>query len=154
MAVLVGLRPSSGTVTDSFSDAEKTFITTRKIAGAHPEVKIIAVSHSDQPATDKWLEAVGGAGKVEVLVDAERTTFGKWGLGLSGWWQVINPWSMIKLVQMGRQEGIWNRPTESGSRWQTAGTFAVDERGTVTFAKVATQADDVCNPVPAVKTVT
>ena len=49
-------------------------------------------------------------------------------------------WSVYKL---GKNEGIWNRPTESGSRWQTAGSFAVDDDGVVRWVQVARGADDV-----------
>lgn len=38
---------------------------------------------------------------------------------------------------------MWNRPTESGSRWQMPGGFAVDGRGVIKWAHVANTADDV-----------
>ncbi|PBP28746.1 hypothetical protein BUE80_DR000275, partial [Diplocarpon rosae] len=34
--------------------------------------------------------------------------------------------TLWEAYALGKREGIWNRPTESGSRWQTAGSFAVD----------------------------
>ena len=46
------------------------------------------------------------------------------------------------MFRLGRSEEIWNRPTESGSRWQTAGLFAVDGNGVVRYAHVAQAADD------------
>ena len=52
----------------------------------------------------------------------------------------MSMWSVYKL---GKEEGIWNRPTESGSRWQTAGSFAIDGEGLVRWAQVAGRADDV-----------
>lgn len=38
---------------------------------------------------------------------------------------------------------MWNRPTESGSRWQMAGNFTVDGNGKVRWVHVAETADDV-----------
>jgi hypothetical protein len=38
---------------------------------------------------------------------------------------------------------VWNRPTESGSRWQTAGSFAVDVGGVIRWVHVAKAADDI-----------
>lgn len=49
----------------------------------------------------------------------------------------------MNLVKMGREEGIWNRPTESGSRWQTAGAFAVDGTGKVRWVHVMADTSDV-----------
>lgn len=44
------------------------------------------------------------------------------------------------MFRLGR-EGIWNRPTESGSRWQESGAFAVDGKGVVRWAGRAEMAD-------------
>jgi hypothetical protein len=110
---------------------------------AYPDVRCIAVSHSDEPSTSKWIEAVGGAGEVEIIVDPERTTYGKWGLGVSSFWHVLNPWSMSNVLKVGREERIWNRPTESGSRWQISGTFSVDGNGVVRYVQVARAADEI-----------
>jgi len=101
------------------------------------------VSHSDQEATDKWIIAVGGEWDTHVIVDAEREVYAQWGLGVSSAWHVLNPWSMYSVWKLGKQENIWNKPTESGSRWQTSGSFAVDSQGTVRWAKVAKAADEI-----------
>lgn len=103
----------------------------------------MAVSHSDRDATSHWLQAVGGSGKVEVIVDHERNLYGAYGLGLSSFWHPLNPWSMASVVRLGRSEQIWNRPTESGSRWQTAGLFSIDQDGKIQYAHVAKAADDL-----------
>jgi len=89
------------------------------------------------------LESVGGPGHVDVVVDHERRLYGAYGLGISSFWHVLNPWSMSNVFKLGREEGIWNRPTESGSRWQTAGTFAASGTGVVKYAKVAAGADEI-----------
>lgn len=38
---------------------------------------------------------------------------------------------MMNVLSLARREGISNRPTESGTRWQTSGTFAIGEDGIV-----------------------
>lgn len=121
--------------------AEKTFLRLRSSASAHPDITFIAVSHSDQPSTDKWLEAVGGAGPIQMVVDLGRKVYAAWGLGTLGFWDVLNPagpWSVYKL---GKEEGIWNRPTETGSRWQSSGAFAVDGSGFIRWGQAAPSAD-------------
>ncbi|KAI9740666.1 MAG: hypothetical protein M1818_004630 [Claussenomyces sp. TS43310] len=121
--------------------SEKNFLDLRKVAGQHPEAHFIAVSHSDQESTDKWVSAVGGEWATSVIVDHERELYGAWGLGICSTWHLMNPWSMYSLYQLGKQENIWNRPTESGSRWQTSGSFAVDGNGVVRWAEVAQSGD-------------
>ena len=121
--------------------AEKTLLSLRSIASSHPSITCIAVSHSDRSSTDNWLAALGGAGNVRVIVDEEREIYAKWGLGVSSLWHVLSPWSMWSVFRLGREEGIWNRPTESGSRWQESGAFAVDGEGVVRWAGRAESAD-------------
>ncbi|MCJ1361936.1 hypothetical protein MMC16_001037 [Acarospora aff. strigata] len=123
--------------------AEKTFITLRSLAAAHPSVQFVAVSHSDAEATARWVTSVGGAGPVRVVVDAEREVYARWGLGVSSFWHVLSPWSMFSVFKLGREEGIWNKPTESGNRWQTAGSFGIDGQGIVKWSRPAQSADDV-----------
>ncbi|KAL1652027.1 hypothetical protein SLS58_000150 [Diplodia intermedia] len=124
--------------------AEKTFRNLREAASRNPDIRFVAVSHSDQAATDRWLDSLGGGkGSTELLIDAERDLFAQWGLGASSLWHVLSPWSMYSVYRLGRDEGIWNRPTESGNRWQMAGSFAVDGEGVVRWGGPAKQADDV-----------
>ena len=123
--------------------AEKTFLSLRATAERHPKIVFIAISHSDQTATDHWLEALSGPGSVQVIVDAKRDIYTKWGLGVSGWWHVLSPGSMWSVMKLGRGEGIWNRPTESGSRWQVAGSWAVDEEGVIRWGGPCGRADEV-----------
>ncbi len=52
---------------------------------------------------------------------------------------------MLSVFKLGREEGIWNKPTESGNRWQTAGSFGVDVRGGVKWSHPARSADDIPN---------
>ena len=121
--------------------AEKTFLSLRSAANSHPEIKFIAVSHSDKSSTDKWVEAIGGAGRVQVVVDSDREIYAQWGLGISSFWHVLNPWGIWNAYQNGKKDNIWNRPTESGSRWQTGGSFAIDREGRVRWGQPAPRAD-------------
>ncbi len=57
------------------------------------------------------------------------------------------------MYKLGKQNGIWNKPTESGSRWQTSGSFAVDGKGVVRWVKVAEAADDMPDFQEALKSV-
>jgi hypothetical protein len=128
--------------------AEKTFLDLRDLACETPNANFIAISHSSPEATEKWLIAIGGVGAppnddIQVIVDDSREIYAKYGLGTSSAWHVLNPLSMWDAVTLGKTSKIWNRPTESGTRWQTAGSFAVDGEGTVRWVDVATQASHV-----------
>lgn len=111
-------------------------------------IHFIAVSHSDKPATDNWLASLPDSTQndfVNMIVDDQRKIYADWGLGVSSFWHVLNPWSLFAVYRLGKQEGIWNRPTESGTRWQTAGTFVVDGEGVVKWGKASASADEVPN---------
>jgi len=86
-----------------------------------------------------------------MIVDDERKLYAEWGLSVSSFWHVLNPWSMYEVVKLGRQEGVWNRPTESGTRWQSAGSFAVDGDGIVKWSRPSGSADEVPDFGEAVK---
>ncbi|KAI1246882.1 hypothetical protein MGN70_010767 [Eutypa lata] len=123
--------------------AEKTFRALTALSTAHKEVHFVAVSHSSPEATERWVVQVGGNWDVSVVVDYERELYAQWGLGVSSTWHVLNPMSLYRTIRLGKDEGIWNRTTESGTRWQTSGAFAVDADGVVRWAKVAATADDL-----------
>lgn len=81
-----------------------------------------------------------------MIVDHERELYNAWGLGVSSFWHVLNPWSMYAVLKLARAEGdekFTNRPTESGNRWQTSGSFGVDGEGILRWAKVAKGSDDI-----------
>ncbi|ORY01333.1 hypothetical protein BCR34DRAFT_493908 [Clohesyomyces aquaticus] len=123
--------------------AEKTFLSLRTAAAEHPAIRLVAVSHSDAESTEHWLQALGGLGHVEVIVDLERESYAAWGLGASRFLHILNPWSMYSVYKFRKEEGIWNRPTESGTRCQSSGTFATDGEEVVGWAKPARAADEV-----------
>lgn len=125
----------------------------RDMAEQNPEVQCIAISHSDQPATEKWLKDVGGAGKVEVVVDSRQESFSNYGLGLSSVWAVLNPSSLSAAINIGKAEGYGVRPTESGSRWQEAGLFAADAGGKIAYSHKAQTSDDLGDLETAMRSV-
>lgn len=64
--------------------AEKTFLRLREAAKTHSDIAFIAVSHSDQASTDKWLKSLPQYGtepsNLSIVVDAEKEVYAKWGL--------------------------------------------------------------------------
>lgn len=126
--------------------AEKTFLNMRALAPAYPKINFIAVSHSDQASTDRWLAALpdpsrNSQANLRIIVDAEREAYGAWGLGTSSFWHVLG--SLASASRLDKEDGIKVRDTESGSRWQTAGSFAVDGHGTVKWSRKDERADDM-----------
>lgn len=137
--------------------AEDTFVSMRALAAQNPSIHFVAVSHSSASATETWLKGVGGAGEaanpITVIVDEGRKVYAKWGLGSSGWMHVLSPASMVSVYKLGKAKNIWNRPTESGSRWQQAGSWGVDGGGIVRWGGPAQRADDVADLEEAVRVV-
>jgi hypothetical protein len=72
---------------------------------------------------------------------------------VSNTWHILNPWSIYSVYKMAKYEKIWNKGTESGNRWQTAGSFAVDAEGVVRWVKVPKVMDNLPDLKEAVKTV-
>lgn len=127
--------------------AEKTFLNLREVARAHRTTSFIAVSHSSQAATDTWLASLPQSGSepdnLQVIVDEGREAYTAWGLGVASFGHVLSPTGLYNVWKLGREEGIWNRPTESGSRWQTSGSFGVDGSGVVKWSRPAQVAEDI-----------
>jgi len=125
--------------------AEKTYLSLRAMALAHPDMDFIAVSHSDQESTDRWLASLPDPSKntqfnLHIVVDAEREAYAAWGLGTSSLWHILG--SVLGASKL-KEDGINVRSTESGSRWQTAGNFAVDGQGIVKWSRKDERADDM-----------
>ncbi|KAK1593772.1 uncharacterized protein LY79DRAFT_550895 [Colletotrichum navitas] len=129
--------------------AEKSFRVLREAASANPDVAFVAVSHSSASHTKKWVSEVGGPGgdanPVGVVTDEGRDVYARWGLGASSFLHVLSPSALSSVFKLAREEGIANRPTESGSRWQTSGAWAVDGRGGVTWGGPAQTASEIPN---------
>jgi len=122
--------------------AEATLRSLRDHASASAaQVTFLAVSHAPEQATARWLDAIGGAGQVTVVADADRAAYAAWGLGRSRLGHFAGPRSMLAVARLARH-GVRNRhPT--GSRWQSAGTFAVDAEGTVRWRHLPEHAGDL-----------
>ncbi|CAK1361039.1 hypothetical protein CB0940_03551 [Cercospora beticola] len=135
--------------------AEKTYLLLREAAKTHRDIDFLAISHSDQTSTDKWLKSIPQFGSepanLRIIVDADREAYNAYGLSVSSWGHVLSAGSMWNVWNLAKNEGISNRPTESGSRWQTSGTFAIGEDGRVKWGGAANRADDIPNFEEAVK---
>lgn len=144
--------------------AQKTFLHLRTLANRHgSSLTCIAVSHSSPQATKKWVDLLGGAWSVRVVVDEDRSLYAAWGLGLAGVWHLFNPTTQVQgwkekgwlgdkvagAIQRGRgveeseREDDDGPTTVMGNKWQEAGAFAVDGTGTVVWGGKALRADDV-----------
>ncbi|KAF1830756.1 hypothetical protein BDW02DRAFT_572708 [Decorospora gaudefroyi] len=128
--------------------AEKTFLSLRTIAPAHPNIRFVAVSHSDRASTDRWLASLPEPSKnnqpnLTIVVDAEREAYAAYGLGTTSFWHVLG--SISSVAKLGKEDGINVRPTESGSRWQAAGNFGIDGEEVVRWSRKDERADDVPN---------
>ncbi|KEY64315.1 hypothetical protein S7711_06359 [Stachybotrys chartarum IBT 7711] len=132
--------------------AEKTFKALSTISSElSDQIQCVAVSHSSPAATERWIPHVGGTWGVDVVVDEERDLYAQWGLGLATTWQTVGPSTIYSVFRLGLDEGIWNRPAESGTRWQKGGAFAVDGSGIVKWAHISPTADSVPDLGAAVK---
>ncbi|KAI0883899.1 uncharacterized protein GGS22DRAFT_166347 [Annulohypoxylon maeteangense] len=160
--------------------AQKSFLALRDLAIKNQgRLTCIAVSHSSREATWKWVDILGGAWNVEVVIDEDRAVYAAWGLGLSNFWYMFNPttqmqgwkekgWLGIKVANSLQRTGSFKQDatansttsatttgvggapeasegpsTVMGNKWQQAGLFAVDGRGTVIWAAKALRADDL-----------
>ena len=121
--------------------AESTARMLREAAEAQPDLDCVAVSHAPTTATARWCDAIGGAGAVRVLVDDERLHYATWGLGRTGPGHFAGRRSLTEVGRLARQ-GIRNRHPD-GTRWQRAGTFALDDGAIVQWRHVPEHAGDL-----------
>jgi AhpC/TSA antioxidant enzyme len=121
--------------------AEVTLRALRDAAAAHPDIDWIAISHAGPEATQRWCDAIGGRGEVEVLLDVDRRCYAAWGLGRSSLAHFLGRRSLGEVARLARQ-GIRNRHPE-GTRWQRAGTFAVDGAGVVRWRHLPAHAGEL-----------
>lgn len=113
----------------------------RERAARGRDVQWIAISHAPEDATEKWCGRLGGAGEVRVITDPERTAYAAWGLGRTSLGHFLGRRSLTEVGRLATR-GIRNtHPT--GTRWQSAGTFAVDAEGTVRWRHLPAHAGDL-----------
>jgi hypothetical protein len=121
--------------------AEQTLRMLREQAAGSPGVRWIAVSHAAPEGTSRWCAAVGGAGAVDILNDPSRLTYAAWGLGRTTLGHFAGMRSLAAAASLARQ-GIRNRHP-SGTRWQSAGTFALDGDRVVRWRHLPEHAGDL-----------
>lgn len=109
-------------------------------AARRADVRWIAVSHAPLEATRRWAAAVGLRG-VDLVADPERQAYAAWGLGRTGAAHFMGPGSLRAVGALARR-GIRNRHPD-GTRWQSAGTFAVDDDGIVRWRHVPAHAGEL-----------
>ena len=112
-----------------------------RVADLRPQIRWIAVSHASLEATDRWCAAVGASRQLELVIDEERKLYAAWGLGRSSLGHFAGPRSLASVVRMQRR-GIGHRHP-AGTRWQQAGTFAVDSHGAICWRHIPAHAGDL-----------
>jgi hypothetical protein len=121
--------------------AEMTMRAMRDASEGAEGVHWIAVSHAPAQATQRWCQSVGGCGEVQVLLDPERVFYAAWGLGRSSLGHFMGRRSLGEVRRLAK-EGIRNRHPH-GTRWQPAGTFALDASGTVRWRHLPEHAGEL-----------
>jgi AhpC/TSA family len=121
--------------------AERTLQMLRDEAARAPGVQWITVSHAPAAETERWCAAVGGTGDVRVASDPSRVYYSGWGLGLTSLGHFAGPRSLTSVTRLARG-GIRNRHPD-GTRWQSAGTFALDREGIVQWRSLPAHAGDL-----------
>jgi hypothetical protein len=123
--------------------AELTMRSLHAAAVGSPRVQWIAISHAPQEATERWCRAVGGADGVVLASDPSRRAYAEWGLGRTSLSHFLGRRSLVAVGSLARR-GIRNRHPH-GTRWQSAGTFALDDRALVRWRFLPTHAGDLPN---------
>jgi hypothetical protein len=131
--------------------AEQTLRLMREAAAGAPEVQWVAISHAPGQPTSRWCEAIGGAGAVQLASDPSRSAYAAWGLGRTGLGHFLGRRSLAAVGELARR-GVRNRhPT--GTRWQSAGAFALDRDGVIRWRLVPAHAGEVPDFASAVRSV-
>jgi hypothetical protein len=121
--------------------AEATLHELRDAAETAPETDWVAITHANSTATKRWLDAVGGPGGVRVASDPSRGSYARWGLGTTSLGHFLGRRSLRGVARLARR-GIRNRHP-AGTRWQSAGTFAIDRHGIVRWSHTPEHAGDL-----------
>jgi hypothetical protein len=129
--------------------AEWTARELRAAAERDPDVAWVAVSHAPPEATARWADAVGALPGVTLLSDPERRSYAAWGLGRSSLAHFAGRRSLAQVAKLAR-EGVRNRHPH-GTRWQQAGTFAVDAERGVRWRHLPDHAGDLPDLTQAVR---
>jgi hypothetical protein len=121
--------------------AEATLRAMHDAAAADAGVHWVAVSHAAADATDRWCRGIGGSAGAQVVSDPSRRSYAAWGLGQTSMSHFLGRRSLGAVTRLARQ-GIRNtHPT--GTRWQSAGTFALDRESIVRWRHLPEYAGDL-----------
>ena len=104
--------------------AERTMQMLREGAARAGEVQWVAISHAPAEETERWCRAVGGPGEVTLACDPSRRAYAEWGLERTSLGHFMGRRSLAAVARLARR-AVRNRHP-SGTRWQSAGTFALD----------------------------
>ena len=121
--------------------AERTMQLLRDAAARRSDIQFFAVSHASDADTERWCAEVGGPGAVRVVSDPSRLSYAAWGLGRTSLGHFLGRRSLAAVTELAR-EGIRNRHPD-GTRWQSAGTFALDGDGVVRWRSIPLHAGDL-----------
>jgi hypothetical protein len=113
----------------------------RERAASGPGVQWIALSHAPTAETRRWCDGIGGCAGVLVVSDPSRRAYADWGLGLSSLGHFLGRRSLSAVAAQARH-GIRNRHP-SGTRWQSAGTFALGADRVVRWRHLPEHAGDL-----------
>jgi hypothetical protein len=121
--------------------AEATLRAMRDAAALDAGVQWVAISHAPADATNRWCRGIGGSAGVQVASDHSRQSYAAWGLGQTSASHFLGRRSLGAATRLARQ-GIRNtHPT--GTRWQSAGTFALDGERIVRWRHLPEHAGDL-----------
>ena len=132
--------------------AEATMRNMRAHATSRPGLQWIAIRHAPTAATQRWCDAIGGCEGVLVVSDPSRRAYAAWGLGRSDLAHFLGRRSLGAIAALARR-GIRNRHP-SGTRWQSAGTFALARGGQVHWRHLPEHAGDLPDLDAAVRSLT
>lgn len=121
--------------------AEQTMRMLVKHARSAPEVRWIAISHAPADATERWCRAIGGSDGVLVASDPSRLTYAAWGLPRTSLGHFLGRRSLAAVAELSRR-GVRNRHPH-GTRWQSAGAFALDGDAVVRWSSLPAHAGDL-----------
>ncbi|HEX5224289.1 MAG TPA: AhpC/TSA family protein [Solirubrobacteraceae bacterium] len=121
--------------------AERTMQMLREGAARRSDVGWVAISHATAADTERWCAAIGGTGGVRVASDASRRAYAAWGLGRTSLAHFLGRRSLGAVAELARA-GIRNRHPD-GTRWQSAGTFAIDREGIVRWRSLPAHAGEL-----------
>jgi hypothetical protein len=100
------------------------------------------VTHSPPAVTLSWCARVGGCDGLRLVEDESRAVYAAWGLGRTGARHFAGWRSLRAVLRLATEGGIRNSRSD-GTRWQTAGTFALGADGTVRWRHVPRHAGEL-----------